>query len=602
MPSMLDKVVFLDIEVSPNYFLVGMLTSTGHTLQIEARGRNIGLSSNDRKKLTSILHKYPIVTFNGIRYDLPVLSYVLKGVSCFDIYQFSKQLIESGEPHWIVTRKFDTLSLQHVRHVDLFEPSPAVGVGLKMYGARMNTKHLQDLPYDPHQTLTYNEMDKMAEYNLIDLTVTKELFNEIRSRLELREGLSNRYGIDLMSKSDAQIAEAIVIKELGRKLPYPEVPNFATYTSPDCVKFKRDDLNELLDFVNNHKFKINRGNGQPVLPEYLKKLIININNLNFNVGIGGLHSQEKSVTIIPKEDEVLRNVDVASYYPSMIIEFGFYPKSIGKKFLDIYKGFYDERMELKFKPKDQLSDADKTLIDGFKIVLNGLFGKLGSRYSKFYDPNLLLQITITGQLMLLMLIEQLTSIGCTVVSANTDGIEFIQPKEIEDQVNNILSDWEFETGMILEFNEYLGLYSRDVNNYVAHYPDKIKGKGVYSDQPDLKKNIETPIVYDAIKAYIQHGTDIETTINLCNDITRFISVKKVNGGGVWRGEYLGKVVRWYYSTDGESIHYKTNGNKVGKSDNAHPCMTLPDYIPVDLDRDWYIKDAYKNLKLLGLNT
>ena len=39
-----------------------------------------------------------------------------------------------------------------------------------------------------------------------------------------------------------------------------------------------------------------------------------------------------------------------------------------------------------------------------KIQINGSFGKLGSKYSLLYAPDLLLQTTITGQLALLMLI------------------------------------------------------------------------------------------------------------------------------------------------------------------------------------------------------
>lgn len=58
----------------------------------------------------------------------------------------------------------------------------------------------------------------------------------------------------------------------------------------------------------------------------------------------------------------------------------------------------------------------------FKIVLNGTFGKLGSKYSFLYSPNLMIQVTITGQLALLMLIEALEAAGISVVSANTDGI------------------------------------------------------------------------------------------------------------------------------------------------------------------------------------
>ncbi len=74
----------------------------------------------------------------------------------------------------------------------------------------------------------------------------------------------------------------------------------------------------------------------------------------------------------------------------------------------------------------------------------------------------------------------------------------------------------------------------------------------------------------------------------------------MNGGAVIDGKYLGRVVRFYHSTDGQSIHYKKNGNKVPKSDGCAALMDLPDSFPDDLDYQWYIDEANKMLGLLGV--
>jgi hypothetical protein len=106
-------------------------------------------------------------------------------------------------------------------------------------------------------------------------------------------------------------------------------------------------------------------------------------------------------------------------------------------------------------------------------------------------------------------------------------------------------------------------------------------------------------------AYLKNGSDIGTTIRTEKDVRKFLFVRRVTGGAVWRGHYLGKVVRWYYSTDGDIITYgpgKKEGHKVGKTDGSRPMMTLTDSIPLDLDFDRYVTEAYEMLKEIGTDT
>ena len=100
--------------------------------------------------------------------------------------------------------------------------------------------------------------------------------------------------------------------------------------------------------------------------------------------------------------------------------------------------------------------------------------------------------------------------------------------------------------------------------------------------------------------YLQNDIPVKQTITNCKDITKFINVRTVKGGAVWRDNYLGKAIRWYYSTDGETIHYKKNGNKVPKSDGAKPLMDLCAGLPSDLNLQWYIDEANSMLGDLGL--
>jgi hypothetical protein len=146
----------------------------------------------------------------------------------------------------------------------------------------------------------------------------------------------------------------------------------------------------------------------------------------------------------------------------------------------------------------------------------------------------MLNITLTGQLSLLMLIEQLNEIqGVEIISANTDGIEILDKFNNFKEIQNVVCSWEVFTGLNMEFGEYKALYARDVNNYIALYDGYLKTKGVYAwTKPKLGKTLIHTIVYKAIQAYILNNKPLEDTIRACDNIEEFLLVRKVTGGAV----------------------------------------------------------------------
>lgn len=597
----MKEMVALDLEVYPNYFLIGLKKlADGKKLQIEVKGVNSSLTKDQIRIVKTAMTNYTTFGFNSNRYDMPVLCKMLDGATSRTIFEMSKDIVANNLQTWQSYSKFDVVT-DPVKfdHIDISEPSPAVFVSLKAYGARLHSKKLQDLPYPFDKTLTESEMAEVMLYNENDLDTTIDLYQKIKDRIDLRVEMTKQYGQDVRSKSDAQIAEAVIIKELTRQgvqVTKAQIPKQVQYKAPPCVSFTTPVLKNLLARIQAEPFKINPKNGSPVLPDWLKKFPLSMGSTKYQIGIGGLHSKEKGMVVIPTEDEVLRNIDVTSYYPSMIIEYSFYPKRLTTRFLNVYRAIYNTRLRAK-------AEKNMTVSDGLKIVLNGSFGKLGSMYSKLYAPDLMLQVTITGQLMLLMLIEQLEHEGISVKSSNTDGVEILCPKAKEEILEAIVFDWELKTGMNMEHGQYKALYARDVNNYVAVYDGYTKAKGVYTE-PTLSKNSEYPIVFTAIKKFLLDSTPMKTTIEGCNDIRQFLTARTVKGGAVWNGQYLGKVVRWYYCKEGTSIHYATNGNKVPKSDGACPMMDLDSckYHSIQdiLDYDKYLELAIGHLEDLGV--
>ena len=264
------------------------------------------------------------------------------------------------------------------------------------------------------------------------------------------------------------------------------------------------------------------------------------------------------------------------------------------------KEMSQEDIKLRITELEKEKENHQLIADSLKICINGSFGKFGSKYSKLYSPDLLLATTITGQLSLLMLIEQMEKHAIRVVSANTDGVEYYCHKDQIAMAETLVFDLELDTGFEMEHGEYRALHAANVNNYVAVYDGYTKAKGLYAETT-LSKGRSTPIVYEAVRKYLLDGTSLAKTITDCIDVNEFVSARTVKGGGVYDGEYLGKMVRWYYSLESKGyISYKLNGNKVPKTDGCRPMMDLTDSIPKDLDYTWYVAEAITKLKDLGV--
>jgi hypothetical protein len=411
--------------------------------------------------------------------------------------------------------------------------------------------------------------------------------------------MSKEYLLELRSKSDAQIAESVIKKQIeairGKKVYRPSLPkDFSfNYVPPLFVAFKHPELDRALDIFKTKPFTLDE-KGDVAEPLEVGKLKIKVGSSTYQLGIGGIHSCEKKVHYIAGNDHIIVDRDVTSYYPSIILNQKLYPEHIGPDFLTVYKSLVEKRIKAK-------REGNKVVNEALKVTINGSFGKFGSRWSALYGPNLLIQTTVTGQLSLLMLIEALEEQGISVVSANTDGIIIYYHKRNQAAMETIVAKWERTTGFGTEETSYSAVYSRDINNYIALKRNGgYKVKGVYADE-NLSKTPTTQICTQAVVDYLQLDIPIETTILECMDIRKFISVRAVTGGATKNNEYLGKAVRWYYAKDKRgAIYYKKNGNKVAMTDGAKPLMILPDSLPNDIDHDWYIKKAHAMFNDLGV--
>lgn len=584
----MKSLVVFDCEVYPNLFLICFKgLESNKVIDIAIRNDEI-LSQENIKTINSIFINKMCFGFNNRNYDIPIILYAMNFKTTQQIHELSKSIINNSFYGWQTLQEYGLKIPMSWRWFDIQEVAGA-RASLKLYGARIHTDQIIELPYDPMVCLNDIEIDNVINYCKNDLDITIDLFNYIKEQIDLREQMGLKYKENLLSKSDAQIAEKIIKSKFNyvKKIELNDI----IFVIPKFIKFRDKELNDILLILKNIKFNLN-DKGSIDLPSELLKPIV-INNKKYQMGIGGLHSNEKSKNYISDNDFVIIDKDVASYYPSIILNCGLYPKHLGIRFLDVYRELVNERLLAK-------KNKDTILNNALKIVINGSFGKLGSKYSILYSPELMVQVTLTGQLSLLMLIENLENNGIEVISANTDGIVSKVPKNKMGLFELICLEWEFNTDFILEGTKYKNLYSRDVNNYLAiKYNGEVKGKGIFT-KDNLSKNPQGAIVYEAVIKYLINNIPLIDTIKSCQDICKFLVVRTVKGGAKWKEEYIGKVVRWIYSIKGSTINYVLNNNKVAKSNGAYPIQKLISNIPEHIDYFQYEKEALEVLESIGL--
>lgn len=286
-------------------------------------------------------------------------------------------------------------------------------------------------------------------------------------------------------------------------------------------------------------------------------LNVNFKGFRLDFGTGGIHGSVESQTLYSDDHRIIRDEDVASFYPNLAIKNKVYPEHLGEEFCEIYEYIYEMRKEYKKKGLD----AEQAML---KLALNGTYGASNDQFSPFYDPKFTMSITINGQLSLCMLIEKLAKLdGFDMIQANTDGITFMIAKDKDSEASEVCRWWENVTKLELEKNIYSRMIIRDVNNYIAEYEDgHLKNKGAYEWQNlGWHKNHSAPVVSMAAEMVLVHGKSVEDVIRNHNNhmdfmlrtkVPRSSSLVLVKGDGT--EEQLQNICRYYISeNDGQLV-------------------------------------------------
>jgi len=456
-----------------------------------------------------------------------------------DVY---KQLRWYAQERW---KSYDTMEITRINQMR---------VGLKFAGVILKCTKVQDLPYPPDARLTPEQIRAVISYMENDIDVNIVLWETIQRQVKIRHDVESLFGVDVHTLNDTGVGKAILnhfyiqdtefssTKEILDSVPEPPgrirlancIAKDICFETPLLQKIVTGIREHVVYSYNNYrndlKFDLN-GN----ITSQKQKHAITYDGTQYAIGVGGLHSVDLPGKFVTNNKYIIRDADVSSYYPNIIIVNNFTPAHLGYDFIKILIRLTKQRLWA--KEKGHLDPYYATMAASLKITINSIFGLLGNKYYWLYSPETFLSVTISGQLYLLDLIEKLSLIGIQTISANTDGIVCKIPRELEDKYYKVCREWSTRTKMNLEYTDYVKYVRRDVNNYITVKPNgNVKTKGCFYPgelkdgiwtQP-LNKGYNAPIIAIAMYQYFVNDTAVVETIRNHTDIYDFMIAKRVD--------------------------------------------------------------------------
>jgi len=560
-----------DCETYPNAFTIGFIhpvTRRKWLFEISNRRNDIQLFCLFLEVLKQ--QGCRMVGYNNIGFDYPVIHFIYKNrnacITVTDIYDKAMSIINAPhharfahmvwESDWIV----EQLDLYKIHHFD----NMAKATSLKVLEFNMRMQSIEDLPFDVGIDLTSEQIDVLISYMWHDIDATDMFADRTVKQIAMREGLTKTFDKNMMNMSDVKIGEVILVTEMEKAgikcFEYIDNKKKKRQTKRDSVdlgqvifpyvKFER------VEFQNIQNYLAAR-----VITEFkgvFKGLIATVDGVDYKFGTGGIHASVESQVVHTNDTHQLVDVDVDSFYPNLAIKNKLFPAHLGEEFGDAYEGVYHTR---KTYPKGSAENG------AFKLALNGAYGGSNNEYSPFFDTQFTMAITINGQLLLCMLVEQMLKVpGLRMIQANTDGITYLCPHEYLDHTRSICRWWEQVTNLELEEALYSRMFIRDVNSYMAEYESgDLKRIGAYAhitaeEDPGTRelpyhKDWSARIVAMAAEAALVRGEDIREFITSHGDTFDFFLRTKVPRSSTleWGGEKVSNIVRYYISTDGKPL-------------------------------------------------
>lgn len=601
-----------DVECFINYFLVVFYRFS----EDKYFSYEISEWTNEIKELRDHCKEVSwYIGFNNQRYDCPILEAALSGKSNLDIYHLSNNIIELDRR---VYTKLPYIDLQLVNHYGIRGPKTT---SLKKLAFFFRKQNVYDSPENFTKPLLQSKRRSIATYCKNDVLDTFELYNKSKGKLSMRKDIGKFFITDVINSPDPSMGESIFCKTLDVD-PKVLLSNYVEYPEIHLGSLIYDFIGsgKTVDIGKNFFKSITL---KPTAKGYKgysedkkssKYKFTYSNDINIVWGLGGIHGAIPRETLESNDEYVIKTFDVASQYPSIILNNNLFPVLLGDKFIRIYKWIYDERFKY---------EKGTTMNAGLKLLLNSVFGKLNNEYSIFRDPKMFFTITVNNQLAINWLCDLLCDIpGSRLLTCNTDGSELMIPRKYEDEYFRICSQWESDTKFKLEHDNYRKLYIHNINNYIGQFESgKIKRKGLFCTYEDLvnsgdyHKDSSNNIVPLALTEYFINNKSPEDFIRTHTNLYDFLlgasktkAVKKGNfefllskstNNIISHNKITSRLLRYYASNEGYTACKLYEDSSI-ISLHADTPITVLDKIKnkltvdqMDINYDWYINEVNK---------
>lgn len=455
--------------------------------------------------------------FNVKHYDQFILRAIATGAPPETVKEINDFIITQGRQgweHWYIR--------QHRFDFKLFDlaDDTQMGTSLKSIEAHLGQDIVEtEVDFNLDRKLTPEEVTETINYCRTDVARTTYLLalrhDYLQGKINLGK-LKNIPAWKALSMTNAKITAAFL--DAKPKFHYDE----RDYQYPPNLNLNRIPPDVIAFFEQIHDFSI------PNDLLFKMKYEFVVGTCPATVAWGGIHGAIPHCHRSETPQRVIRNYDVASLYPSLMIYCGYTSRNIPSA--ETYKQVYFDRIKAKH-------DGDKVKSNTLKLVLNTTYGATLNQYNALYDPLMARSVCITGQLFMLDLVYGYLAATKTIeiIQVNTDGVMFSINREELPIIEDINAEWQQRTHLALEEDKIQKYIARDVNNYIAQYTNgKVKKKGwlTWGIAPAgaFSINNNYTIVKEAVCDYFIYGTPVENTILACDDVKRFQIIAKAGGG------------------------------------------------------------------------
>ena len=200
-----DKIVFYDVEIFPNLFLVNW--------KYEGEKSPVVRMINPKPAEIEELLKYKLVGFNCRRYDNHMLYARLMGYNNLQLFNLSQKIITEGKGFFG--------EAYNISYTDVYDFA-AKKQSLKKWEIELGIHHQElGLPWD--QPVPEERWVEVAEYCDNDVIATEAVFNELKGDFMAREILADLAGMTVNDTTNTLTTRIIFGKERHPNLVYTDL-------------------------------------------------------------------------------------------------------------------------------------------------------------------------------------------------------------------------------------------------------------------------------------------------------------------------------------------------------------------------------------------